>query len=133
MGWRPRYGPVVILTALGLLLWLRFAFTWVGIYLGLVLKTPESAVSVQVLVWPIGFLSSALVSPDTMPAGLGAIATWNPLTATATAIRDVLGNPTWATHTWAANHAGLLATAWPAVLTLTFVPLANRQYRLLGR
>ena len=43
--------------------------------------------SVQVLVWPIGFLSSAFVSPDTMPAWLGAIATWNPLSATATAIR----------------------------------------------
>lgn len=133
VGWRPQHGPVPTLTALGLLLWLRFSFTWVGIYLGLLLKTPESAVSVQVLVWPIGFLSSAFVSPDTMPAWLDAIATWNPLSATATAIRDLFGNPTWTTHTWATDHSVLLAALWPAVLTLAFLPLAYRRYRSLAR
>jgi len=133
VGWRPHHGLGPTLAAVGLLLWLRFAFGWVGIYLGLLLETPESAVSVQVLVWPIGFLSSALVSPDTMPAWLGAIATWNPLSATATAVRDLFGNPTWATHTWAAQHAALLAVVWPAVLTLAFLPMAYRRYRLLSR
>ncbi|WP_442935081.1 ABC transporter permease [Micromonospora sp. CPCC 206061] len=62
VGWRPQHGLAPTLAALGLLLWLRFAFTWVGIYLGLLLKTPESAVAVQVLVWPIGF-SPARSSP----------------------------------------------------------------------
>jgi ABC-2 type transport system permease protein len=133
VGWRPQHGVVRALVALGLLLWLRFAFIWIGIYLGLLLKTPESAVSVQVLVWPVGFLSTAFVSPDTMPAWLGAIATWNPLSATATAIRDLFGNPTWAAHNWAADHSVLLAALWPAALTLIFLPLAYRQYRLLGR
>jgi ABC-2 type transport system permease protein len=133
VGWRPQHGLVPTLSALGLLLWLRFAFTWVGIFLGLLLKTPESAVSVQVLVWPIGFLSSAFVSPDTMPGWLGAIATWNPLSATATATRDLFGNPTWTTDTWAAEHAIPLAVLWPAVLTLVFLPLAYRQYRRLAQ
>ncbi len=133
VGWRPQHGLVPTLSALGLLLWLRFAFTWVGIFLGLLLKTPESAVSVQVLVWPIGFLSSAFVSPDTMPGWLGAIATWNPLSATATATRDLFGNPTWTTDTWAAEHAIPLAVLWPAVLTLIFLPLAYRQYRRLAQ
>lgn len=133
LGWRPQHGLVSTLAALGLLLWLRFAFTWVGIYLGLLLKTPESAVSVQILVWPIGFLSNAFVSPDTMPAWLGTAATWNPLSATATAIRDLFGNPIWATHTWASDHAIPLAATWPAVLTLIFLPLAHHQYRSLAR
>lgn len=131
MGWRPQHGPVPTLSALGLLLWLRFAFGWVGIYLGLLLKTPEAAVSVQVLVWPVGFLSGAFVSPDTMPAWLGAIAGWNPLSATATAIRELFGNPTWANHTWPADHATALAALWPTVLTLIFLPLAYRRYGLL--
>jgi ABC-2 type transport system permease protein len=133
LGWRPQHGLVPTLAALGLLLWLRFAFVWIGIYLGLLLKTPESAVSVQVLVWPVWFLSSAFVSPDTMPGWLNAIATWNPLSATANAIRDLFGNPTWATHTWAAGHSIMLAALWPATLTLIFLPLAYRQYRLLAR
>ncbi|MCP2167667.1 ABC transporter permease [Goodfellowiella coeruleoviolacea] len=133
VGWRPQHGLVPALVALGLLLWLRFAFVWLGIYLGLLLRTPESAVSVQVLVWPVGFLSSAFVSPETMPTWLGAIATWNPLSATATAVRELFGNPTWAAHTWAADHSVLLAVLWPAVLTAVFLPLAYRQYRSLAR
>jgi ABC-2 type transport system permease protein len=132
VGWRP-HGLAPALAAFGLLLWLRFAIVWIGIYLGLLLKTPEAAVSVQVLVWPVGFLSSAFVSPDTMPAWLGAIATWNPLSATATAVRDLFGNPTWAAQNWAADHSVLLALLWPAALTVLFLPLAYRRYRLLGR
>jgi ABC-2 type transport system permease protein len=131
-GWRPHHGIASTLAALGLLLWLRFAFGWAGIALGLLLKTPESAVSVQVLVWPAGFLSSAIVSPGTMPGWLGAISAWNPLSATAGAARELFGNPTWTSHTWAAQHATLLAIAWPAVLTLVFLPLARSRYRRLG-
>ncbi|WP_280454485.1 ABC transporter permease [Nocardia brasiliensis] len=132
VGWRPEQGLGQTLAALGLLLWLRLAFTWVGIFLGLLLKTPESAVAVQVLVWPVGFLSSAFVSPDTMPGWLGTIASWNPLSATATAIRELFGNPMWNDQAWAAEHAILLAMVWPAALTAIFLPLAVRQYRALA-
>lgn len=132
VGWTTHRGLPLTLVGLALLIWLRFAFTWIGIYLGLLLKTPESAVTVQILVWPVGFLSSALVAPDTMPGWLGAIATWNPLSATATAIRDLFGNPDWNTHNWATGHSVTLALIWPAVLTAIFLPLALRQYRALG-
>ncbi|CCH77539.1 ABC-2 type transporter [Nostocoides japonicum T1-X7] len=132
VGWSPHRGVAPTLAAIGLLLWLRLAFTWVGSYLGLLLKTPESAVAVQILVWPVGFLSSAFVSPDTMPAWLDAIATWNPLSATATAIRDLFGNPGWNAGDWAGDHAIVLALAWPALLTVVFLPLAARQYRALA-
>jgi ABC-2 type transport system permease protein len=133
VGWTTHRGLPLTLAGLALLVWLRFAFTWIGIYLGLLLKTPESAVAVQILVWPVGFLSAAFVSPDTMPGWLGAIGTWNPLTATATATRELFGNPTWSAQSWATEHSLILALAWPAALTLIFLPLAVRQYRALGR
>ncbi|WET77055.1 ABC transporter permease [Amycolatopsis sp. QT-25] len=133
VGWTPERGLLPALAAFGLLLWLRFAFIWVGIYLGLLLKTPESAAAVQILVWPTGFLSSAFVSPATMPDWLGAVSAWNPLSATATAIRDLFGNPTWGATDWASTHAVPLALLWPAALTAIFLPLAARQYRALGR
>jgi len=133
VGWTPERGLLPALAAFGLLLWLRFAFTWVGIYLGLLLKTPESAVAVQILVWPVGFLSSAFVSPSTMPGWLGAIGSWNPLSATATAIRDLFGNPTWGATDWASTHSVMLALLWPAALTAIFLPLAAKRYRALSR
>jgi ABC-2 type transport system permease protein len=85
-----------------------------------------------VLVWPVGFLSSAFVSPGTMPGWLGVIGTWNPLSATATAIRELFGNPNWNADTWATEHSIALAVVWPALLTLIFLPLAAHRYRRLG-
>jgi ABC-2 type transport system permease protein len=121
------------LAAIGLLLLLRFAFIWVGIYLGLVLKTPEAAVAVQTLVWPVGFVSSAFAATETMPGWLGTIAEWNPVSATATAARELFGNPGWGGESWVVEHAVLMAVVWPLVLTATFFPLAVARYRGLWR
>jgi ABC-2 type transport system permease protein len=133
IGWGWSNGAADALAAIGLLLLLRFAFIWVGIYLGLVLKTPEAAVVVQILVWPVGFLSSAFAAPESMPDWLGTIAAWNPVSATATAARELFGNPGWGGETWIAQHAVLMAVVWPLVLTAVFVPLAIARYRGLRK
>ncbi|WP_242887053.1 ABC transporter permease [Actinomadura litoris] len=133
VGWRAHEGAARALAGLGLLLLLRFALIWMGVYLGLVAKGPESVAVVQTLVWPIGFLSSALVVPDTMPGWLGAIAEWNPMSATVTACRELFGDPGPAGGSWAAQHSVLLAVLWPLLITAVFFPLAARRYRVMGR
>jgi ABC-2 type transport system permease protein len=134
IGWRWHEGAGRALAALGLLLLLRFSLLWVGVWLGLVAKGPESLVAVQILVWPISFLSSAVVAPSTMPGWLGAIADWNPMSATVTACRDLFGTPGAAAGTtWAADNALLLAVLWPLLIVVVFLPLSVRRYRALGR
>ncbi|MFV2173248.1 ABC transporter permease [Actinomadura sp. LOL_016] len=136
IGWRVHDGIASALAGLGLLLLLRFALIWVGVYLGLVAKGPESVMMIQILVWPIGFLSSAMVAPSTMPGWLGTIAEWNPMSATVTACRDLFGDPSLAalaSDSWAAENAALLAVAWPLAITAVFFPLAVRRYRAMGR
>jgi ABC-type multidrug transport system permease subunit len=133
VGWRWHNGVGPALAAVGLLVLLRFAFIWVGIYLALLVRNPQALVAVQILVWPVSFLSSALTSPDRMPAWLGAVAEWNPLSATASAARELFGNPTWAGDSWAAQHSTLLASLWPVLLVAVFFPLSVRAYRRLGR
>ncbi|GIH26256.1 transport permease protein [Acrocarpospora phusangensis] len=132
VGWRAQDGPGRAALAIGLLLLLRFALLWLGIWLGLVAGSPDLLVAVQILVWPIGFLSSALVSPATMPGWLGAIAEWNPLSATATAARELFGNPGWGGDSWAAQHAIAMAVAWPVLIVAVFFPLSIRAFRRLG-
>jgi ABC-2 type transport system permease protein len=132
VGWQARNGIGPALAAVGLLLLLRLAVLWAGIYLGLVVPGPEAVVAVQILVWPFTFLSNALVDPSTMPAWLGFLAEWNPLSATVTATRRLFGNPGWEGGGWATDHAILLAIAWPLLLTAVFLPLAVRRWRNLG-
>ncbi|RBM22107.1 ABC transporter permease [Streptomyces sp. PT12] len=131
IGWRWNGTAAEALAALGLLLLLRFAMLWVGIYLGLVARKPEIIQAVQILVWPVAFMSNAFTSPDTMPDWMGAIADWNPMSATAGAVRELFGNPSWESGTWAADHAIALAAASPLLLAI-FVPLALHRYARLG-
>ncbi|HEX6423597.1 MAG TPA: ABC transporter permease [Acidimicrobiales bacterium] len=134
VGWRWHDAGGRTVAALALLLLLRLAFVWVGVYLGLVLKTPEAAVVVQIVVWPLGFVSSGFTSPERMPGWLGAVAEWNPVSSTITATRDLFGNPGVAQDgSWVATNAQLMAVVWPLVLVAVFLPLAVRRYRGLGR
>lgn len=133
IGWQAHNGIVDVLAAVGLLLLLRFALLWLGIYLGLVIKRPESVVIVQILVWPVTFLSNTFVAPSTMPSWLGTIAEWNPLSSTAAASRELFGNRTWGGGSWVAEHATLMAVAWPVLLIAIFFPLSVRRFQRLSR
>lgn len=90
-------------------------------------------VLVQVLVWPVGFLSNVFVAPEFMPSWLGALATWNPISATSTAVRDLFGNPAGVTSGWLADYAIIAAIAWPLLITAVFLPLSARAYRRLRK
>ena len=92
----------------------------------------ESVGAVQILVWPLSFLSNLFVDPATMPAWLGAIASVNPLSATASATRELFGNPGWDDGSALAEHALALAVGWPVAISVVFAPLAVRAYRRLG-
>jgi ABC-2 type transport system permease protein len=127
LGWRPGGGPAALLGALGLLLLFRFAMLWIGIHLALVAGRPELVQAVQILVWPVGFLSNAFATPDSMPGWLGTAVEWNPMSHTATAVRDLFGVPgTESGHVW-------WAVVWPLALLAVFFPLAVRRFARLSR
>ena len=134
VGWQWRDGLADAAAAVGLILWLRFALTWIGIFLGLVVPNPDA---VPIIVFPLAFplsaVSNVFVAPHRMPGWLGAVAEWNPLSATVAASRDLFGNPGLAADSWVSRHPVLLAALWPLVLTALFAPLAVRRYRRLGR
>ncbi|MFF3938241.1 ABC transporter permease [Streptomyces phaeofaciens] len=122
LGWRPHGSPGAYAGAAGLLLLFRFAMLWIGIHLALVAGKPEMVQAVQILVWPVGFLSNAFAAPDSMPDWLATVVGWNPLSRTATAVRHLLGGPGGEPgHLWA-------AVAWPLALLAVFFPLAVRRF-----
>jgi ABC-2 type transport system permease protein len=129
IGWRVHGGVADALAAVGLLVLLRFALIWLGVWLGLVAGRPEAVSAVQILVWPLGFLSIAFTDPASMPGWVGTIAEWNPLSSTVAATRELFGNPGWDSSSWMAQHAVLMAVMWPLVLTAVFFPLSAAKYR----
>jgi ABC-type multidrug transport system permease subunit len=133
-GWHPHRGAARAIAALSLLLLLRFALVWVGVYLGLRFHSnPEAVTTVRTLEFPIGFLANPFAPVSTMPAWLGAIALWNPLSSTVTAARQLFGDPTGASSSWITSHAITMSVTWPLLLIAVFFPLSLHRYRRLSR
>lgn len=133
VGWRWRGSPVDALAAFGLLLLLRLAFLWIGIFLGLRAKSAEMANGIFALLYPLTMISNAFIAPELMPNWLGRVAEWNPLSSTINATRRLFGNPGEEATGWVADNAILMSMVWPAVITALTLPLAIRAFKRLGR
>ena len=132
LGRRWNNGLPAALATFGLLLLLRFALLWVG---NLHRAAGERAGGRRRSADP-GLADQHAVQPGrrpaTMPGCLGAIASWNPPSATASATRQLFGNPGWNDGSWLAENAVLPAVASPVVITAVLAPLAVPAYRRLG-
>ncbi|WP_431781047.1 ABC transporter permease [Streptomyces chumphonensis] len=134
IGWRPSGGFAATLGAFALLLVLRFALIWVGVWLGLRVKNQEAAGNLFALAFPFGMVSSVFTPPSMMPDWLGAIAMWNPVSSTAGAVRELFGQPMVTSGgSWIETHPLLMAFVGPLVITAVFLPLAVRTYGRLAR
>lgn len=136
IGWRSGGSLGATLAAFVLLLWLRLALIFVGIFLGLCIKNTETAGMLFAVAFPLGFISSVFTPPEMMPGWLGAIAAWNPVSSTATAIRELFetqGIEYLEPAYWIDGHAVGAAIIWPAVIMAVFLPLAVRQFKSLSR
>jgi ABC transporter DrrB family efflux protein len=135
VGWRVHTGVGDFLAAFALIQLFAFACSWVGTWVGLKVRSGEGAQQLLfLLVFPLMFVSGTFVPINGMPDVLRVIAEWNPLTAAATACRQLFGNPTGAVpDVWPLNHPVITTLLWCAAITMVFMPLAIRRYRRIGR
>ena len=130
VGFRPHGAVVESLAAFGLCVLFGFAFMWVFTLLGLVAGTAQAAQGMSLLVFPVSFVSSAMVPVDSMPGWMQPIAEHQPITAMTNAVRSLcLGDPALAGLSGSTAHWVALALAWTAGIVAVFAPLAVRRYR----
>jgi ABC transporter DrrB family efflux protein len=132
IGWRVRNGAADAAEAFALALLFGYAFTWAGVCLGMVLRSPEAAQQTGFVIFlPLTFISSAFVPTQGMPGWLQPVAEWNPMSSLAAACRQLFGNPNpaAAVHAWPAQHPELAVLCWSAAMLVVFAPLAVRLYR----
>ncbi|MEV8535035.1 ABC transporter permease [Streptomyces sp. NPDC051211] len=131
MGWRIENGLPGALAALGVLLLFRFATAWVGTYLGLVSKSEEAAGQLGSATFVLPMLSSAYLPTEGLPGWLRTVAEWNPISAAATAVRELCGNAggeAAAGAAWPAAHPVAGVVLWSLALLAVFVPLTARRF-----
>ena len=127
LGFRVHTNVAEFFAAILLLLALGFGVSWLSLYVGTVVRSPQAVQGVlNIALFPLMFCSSIFTSVSTMPGWLQAFAKVNPLTTAADAARALmvggnkagfeLGNNAWVTLVWAAG------------MSLLFAPLALRAY-----
>ena len=132
IGWRVHTSAGDVIEAFALALLFGYAFTWAGVCLGMVLRSPEAAQQTGFVIFlPLTFISSAFVPTQGMPGWLQPIAEWNPLSSLAAACRQLFGNPNpaAAVQVWPAQHPELAVICWSAAILVVFAPLAVHLYR----
>lgn len=134
IGWRVQGSAADAAAAFGVIILFALAMAWVGAVTGLIAPNVEAAQSIGFLwMFPVTFLSSAFISAQSLPGPLRAIAEWNPVTAVATASRDLFGNtapPDFPPATgWVADHASGYAVASSLVILAICVPVSLFLYR----
>ncbi len=132
IGWRPDTGLASTIGAFSIFLLFSYVLSWGCACLGTISESAESAQGIGlVILFPLAFVSNAIVPTAHMPAVLQAIANWNPVSAVTAAGRDLFGNPnpSAAVHVWPMQHPVLASLLWSAGLLVVFAPLATRLYR----
>ena len=127
VGWRTDAGAASVLAGFLIVLFFSYSLAWVAACVGLNSKSPESAASFGFIVlFPLAFVSNAMVPTLHMPGWLQAIANWNPVSAVCAAARHLWGNPnpSAAVQAWPMQHPIEATLVWSVAIVLIAAPLA---------
>jgi len=135
VGWRPHASAADVAAAAGLLILLRYAVSWVGVFVGLRVPNEETADQIVPLIFPITMISNTFVPTTGMPAWLRAISDWNPVSALVAALRHLLGSSAapGTAGAWPLAHPVMASLMWAVLLLAVFVPLSVRRYATASR
>jgi ABC-2 type transport system permease protein len=105
IGFRSDAGPLQWLGAIGVLVLLAFALTWLTVALGLVSRSVETASNLPMPLVLLPFLGSGFVPTDSMPAGVRWFAEYQPFTPVMETVRGLL-------HGTPLGGTAILAVGW---------------------
>jgi ABC-2 type transport system permease protein len=132
IGWRPDGSIAAALAGFGVFLLFSYAISWGCACLGILSKGPESAQGIGLIIlFPLAFVSNALVPTEHMPTVLRVIADWNPVSAVTAAARQLFHNPNPSAtiQDWPMQHPIATSLLWSIALLAIFAPLAAHLYR----
>jgi len=132
VGWRASASITSIASGFLLAMFFSYSLTWVAACVGLKSKGPESAASFGFIVlFPLAFVSNAMVPTQHMPGWLQAIADWNPVSAVCAATRVLWGNPNPAGRidAWPMQHPIAAALLWSVLILTVAAPTAAHFFR----
>ncbi len=122
MGYRPHAGFGDVVLAGLLVIASAWAMSWIFAFFGVIARTASSVQGISMIIlFPLTFLSNALVPSQTMPHWLQIFVKINPISHLVTAIRDLA-------NTGSVNSNLAISLLGAAIVVLIFAPLTVRAY-----
>jgi ABC-type multidrug transport system permease subunit len=128
LGWDPHLTPAHAAELVGLMVLAMFAFTWCGVLLGMLVRSPDAMQGVGfIVIFPLAFLAGTFVPIAGMAAIPRAIAQWDPISVLVASVR-YLTEGVKTSGSWPLDHPELAMALWALVLMAICVPLALRRF-----
>ena len=132
VGWRADASFMSVIGGFALVLFFAYSLSWIAACVGLNSKSPESAASFGFIVlFPLAFVSNAMVPTQHMPGWLQVVADWNPVSAVTAGARNLWGNPnpSGTIQAWPMQHPVEAALIWSVVILAVAAPLASHFFK----
>ncbi|GAA3298984.1 ABC transporter permease [Streptomyces cinereospinus] len=130
LGWRSHTGLLPTLAGFALVAVFTYVMLWLGVLLAVTLRSVETiSVVAPFIVVVLPFLSSAFLSPQSMPGAVRPIAEWNPVSAVIAACRDLWGNPATTSPGFVGRHPLIVVAVTLSVLFAACLALSLRRFR----
>jgi ABC-type polysaccharide/polyol phosphate export permease len=128
LGWSPQLSVGHAIELAALMAFGMFAFTWCGVLVGLLVRSPDAVQGMGfIVILPLTFMAGTFVPIAGMDAIPRAIAEWDPISALVATVRSL----TTGVHTsgsWQLDHPELAMVGWCLLLVAVCVPLALRRF-----
>jgi ABC-2 type transport system permease protein len=128
LGWRPSFDLGHGLELFGLVALSMLAFTWMGVYVGMVVRSSDAVQGVGfIVIFPLTFMAGTFVPIAKMDLIPRTIGDWDPISAFVATLRKLTENYP-SSGSWPLDHPELAMLIWSLVLLGLFVPLALRRF-----
>jgi ABC-2 type transport system permease protein len=128
LGWTPHLTVLHGLELAGLIALGMFAFTWAGVFFGMLVRSPDAMQGVGfIIVFPLSFMAGTFVPIAKMDAVPRTIAQWDPISALVASVRN-LTQGTHVSGSWQLTHPELAMALWCLLVIAICVPLALRRF-----
>jgi ABC-2 type transport system permease protein len=129
LGWDPHLTLAHGVELAGLMVLGMLAFTWTGVLLGMLVRSPDAMQGVGfIVIFPLAFLAGTFVPIAGMAAIPRAIAEWDPISALVGSVRGLTTPGLHSGGSWQLDHPELAMVLWCVVLLAVCVPLALRRF-----
>jgi ABC-2 type transport system permease protein len=129
LGWNPHLTPGHAVELVALMLLAIFAFTWCGVFFGLLVRSPDAMQGAGfIVVLPLTFLAGTFVPIAGMDAVPRAIAEWDPISVLVATVRSLTTPGFHSGGSWQLDHPELAMVMWCLLLMAVCVPLALRRF-----